>query len=82
MLRKGCGGRYRAPKKEKRRKRKAKRREIRSSLLILYLKDGQLQHSRKEDGGKMFHKLHVIGMNDDLWDKVCRLGSEIWKGCE
>ena len=30
----------------------------------------------------MFHKLHVQGMNDDLWDKVRRLGSETWQGCE
>ena len=30
----------------------------------------------------MFHKLRVVGMNDDLWDRVRRLGSETWKGCE
>ena len=47
-------------------KRKANRREIRSSLLILDLKDGKLQDSGKQEEGKTFHKLHVIGMNDDL----------------
>ena len=30
----------------------------------------------------MFHKLHVLAMNDDLWDRVCGLGSETWKKCE
>ena len=30
----------------------------------------------------MFHKLHVLGMNDDLWDKVREVGSETWKRCE
>ena len=30
----------------------------------------------------MFHKLRVVGMNDDLWDRVRGLGSETWKGCE
>ena len=30
----------------------------------------------------MFHKLHVLGMNDALWEKVRGLGSETWKGCE
>ena len=30
----------------------------------------------------MIHKLHVLGMNDDLWDRVRRLGSETWKGSE
>ena len=30
----------------------------------------------------MFHKLNSLGMNDDLWDKVCGLGSETWKGGE
>ena len=44
MLRKGHGGLYKAPTKEGRRKRRAKRREreIRSSLLILDLKDIKL----------------------------------------
>ena len=36
---KGHAGLYNASTKEERRKRKAKRREIRSSLLILHLKD-------------------------------------------
>ena len=30
----------------------------------------------------MFDKLHVLGMNDDLWDRVRGVGCEIWKGCE
>ena len=32
-----------------------------------------------QEGGKRFHKLHVLGMNDDLWDRVRGLGSETWK---
>ena len=52
--------------KEERRKRKAKRRGIGSSLLILDLKDGRLQDSGKQEECKKFHKLHVIGMNVDL----------------
>ena len=28
----------------------------------------------------MSNELHVLGMNDDLWDKVRGLGSETWKG--
>ena len=28
----------------------------------------------------MFHKLHVLGMNDDLWDRVREVDSETWKG--
>ena len=31
---------------------------------------------------KLLHKLHVLGMNDDLWDGFCGLGSGTWKGCE
>ena len=23
-----------------------------------------------QEGGKTFHKLHVLGMNDDLWDRA------------
>ena len=30
----------------------------------------------------MFHKLHVLGMNDALWDRVHGLGSETWKKCK
>ena len=40
-------------------------RGIRSNLLILYLKDGKLQDSGKQEEGEMFHKLHVLGMNND-----------------
>ena len=25
---------------------------------------------RKPEEGTAFHKLHVLGMNDDLWDRV------------
>ena len=42
----------------------------------------QVVRFRKQEEGKTFHKLHVQGMNDDLWDRVCGLGSETWKGCE
>ena len=68
-----------------RRKKEAKgeeEREIRSSLLILDLKDGKLSDSGKQEEGKTFYKLHVLGMNDDLCDRVRGLGSETWKGCE
>ena len=52
------------------------------SLLFSDLKDGRLCDSGKQEEGKKFHKLHVLGINDDLWDRVRGLGSEIWKGCE
>ena len=41
----------------------------------------KLQYSGKEEEGKTSHELHVLGMNDDLWDKVHGVGSETWKGC-
>ena len=43
---------------------------IGSSLLILDLKGGKLYDSGRKEEGKTFHKLHVLGMNDDSWDKV------------
>ena len=43
LSRKGHGGLDKAP-----RKRKAKRREIRSSLLILALKDGKLNNNDRD----------------------------------
>ena len=57
-------------------------REIRSSLLILDLKDGRLQDSGKQEEGNGFHKLHVLWMNDGLCDRVRGIGSETWKRCE
>ena len=56
---------WRIQSPNKGRKKKAKgydEREIRSSLLILDLKDGKLQDPGKQEEGKMFHKLHVFGM--------------------
>ena len=54
--------------KEERRERKTKRREkeIRSSLLILDLKDGRLQDLGKQEEGTTFYELHVLWVNDDL----------------
>ena len=82
MLWKGHGGILKSPTMEDRRKLKDKRREIKSSLLIFDLKDGKLHHSGKQEEGKAFHKLHVLRMKDDLWDRVRGLGSKTWKGCE
>ena len=50
-------------------------------FIHLRFEDGKLYDSRKQEG-KTFHKLHVLGMNADLWDKVREVGSETWKGCE
>ena len=71
MLRKGHVGLY-----------KAKRRDTRSSSLVLDLKDGRLKDAGNQGEGKTFHKLHVLGMTVDLWDRVRGLGSKTWKGCE
>ena len=64
---------YRKPqdrkKEEHERLRGEREREIRSTLLILDLKDGKLQDSGKQEEGKTFHNLHALGMNNDLWDK-------------
>ena len=49
---------------------------------MLDLIDGKLQDSGKQEEGKTFEKLHVLGINDDFWDRVRGLGSETWKGCE
>ena len=74
---------YKKPNNERKKKVKGcEERKIRSSLLILDLKDSKLQNSGKQEEGKTFHKLYVLGMNDDLWDRLHGLGSETWRGCE
>ena len=49
--------------------------------MILDLKEDNPQQSGKEEVGRTFHKLHGLGMNNGLWDRVRRLGSEKLKGC-
>ena len=63
------------PTKEEK-ERLSREREIMSSLLVLDLKTDTLYDSGKEDKGKTFHVVQVIGMNEDLWDEVRGLGSE------
>ena len=53
-----------------REREREREREIRLSLLILDLRDGELQDSGKQERGKTFQDLFVLGMNDDLWDRV------------
>ena len=79
MLRKSHAGQYKPQqcKKEESYRLRGER-ETRLSLLILDLKDGKLQDSGKQEEGKAFHKFHVLGMNDDLWDRVLGLSSLLY----
>ena len=40
----------------------------------------KIQESKKK--ARHSTKLHILGMNDDLWIKICEVGSEFEKGCE
>ena len=73
---------YTKPQQRKTEVKGEEEREIKSSLLILDLKYGKLQDSGKQEEGKTLPNLHVLGMNDDLWDRFRGLGSEVLKGCE
>ena len=64
-------------KKEKSERLRAERDHMK--FLALRFEQWQVVRIRKAREGKMFHKLHVLGMNDDLWGKVRGLGNEIWK---
>ena len=43
---------------------------------MLELKTDKLHDSGKEDEGKTFNVLKLLGTNEALWDRVCGLGSE------
>ena len=74
---------YTKPEQRKKEERKQLRGErYKIKFIDLRFEDGKLSDSGKQEEGKTFHKLHVIWMNDDLWDKDRGLGSETWKGCE
>ena len=67
---------------EERRKRKAKMRGGSDQVFYLKYERWQIIGFGKEEEGKTFYKLHVLWMNDDLWNRVRGIGSEAWKGCE
>ena len=56
-------------KKEKSEQLRGERDQIK--LFILDLSNGKFLDSGKQDKGKTFHKLYVLGMNDDLCDDLC-----------
>ena len=52
---------------------------MRSSLSMLNLKDDKLEDSEEVVGGNEFHSWEILGMKEDLWARVCGLGSVTWK---
>ena len=47
---------------------------------MLDLKIDKLYDPGNEDEGTTFHSSQVLGVNEDLWDKVRGIGSETCKG--
>ena len=79
MLRKGRGDLYKAPTKEESEKLRGEGYQIK--FIDFRFERWQFigfGKARRQD----FHKLHVLGVNNDMWDKVRGLGSETWKECE
>ena len=72
---------YTKPQKESKKEERKSQEErgIGSSLLILDLNNGKLLDAEKQEEGKKFHELHVLGVNDDMWNKVRELGSKNWR---
>ena len=62
------------------RKKEGERDQIK--FIDLRFERWHIEDSGKQEEGKMFRKMHVLGVNDDLWDTVRRSGSEIWKRCK
>ena len=65
MLRKGYGGLYKAPREEKRRSKRLRKRD-QIKFIDLRFERWQIVGSGKQEEGKTFHKWHVLGMNDNL----------------
>ena len=47
------------------------------TFIDIRIQNRQVVAFRKEEG-RMSHKLHVLGIIDDLWDRVCGL-DKIWE---
>ena len=75
---------YTKPQQQRKKEESERLRGERDQIKFIDLGFERWQAGRfkKQEEGKTFHKLHVLGMNDDLWDRVRGLCSEAWKGCE
>ena len=63
---------YTKPKWKKEESEGLRGERVKIESIGLDFKYGSLQDSGKEEG-KTFHKLQVLGVNDDLWDGIRRL---------
>ena len=43
---------------------------------MLDLKAAKFYYSGREEESKTFYVLQVLGIKEDLWDRVCGLGNE------
>ena len=65
MLRKGYGGLYKAQQRKKEEREQLMYRD-KIKFINLRFERWQVVGSGKQQEGKTFHKLHALGMNDDL----------------
>ena len=67
-------------KKEESKRLRGERDQIK--FIDLRFEREQIATFRKARWRQGAPQIAVLGMNDDLWDRVCGLGNETWKGCE
>ena len=73
---------YTKPQRRKKEESEKRREREQIKFIDLRFERWKVVGFRKARGRQHVHKLHVLGMNDDLWDRVRGLGSETWRGCE
>ena len=73
---------YTKPQKWKKEETKSLRGDSPIKLIDRQFVRWQVVRFRKARRKQDVHKLHVLSMTDDLWDKVHGLCSKTWKGCE
>ena len=71
---------YTMAQQRKKKERSERLREERDQIKFIDLgfERWQVIRFRKARGRQDVPKLHVLGMNDDLWDRVRGLGRETW----
>ena len=72
---------YTKPQQRKKESKRLRGERDQIKFIDLRFERWQVVRVGKEEG-KTFHKLHVLRMNGDLWDRVCGLGSETLKVLE
>ena len=75
-MKKGHGDLYNAQQRKKEESEQLRGERDQIKFIDLRFERWQVVGQKSNEEGKTFHKLHVLGIKHDLWDRVRGLGSK------